>query len=109
MAKCSTGVYKLLKFDKFKFKNSSFVTRSRFGRRFLEIYKDHDFLSERLCQAENVAKQFIGEIVDNAIVQIDNENSGIGSDNILTYFHTYFQYLTFNFKVFWTSILTFRG
>ena len=58
------------------------MTRSRFGRRFLEIYKDHDFLSERLCQAENVAKQFIGEIVDNAVVQIDNENAGIGSEKI---------------------------
>ena len=61
------------------------MTRSRFGRRFLEIYKDHDFLSERLCQAENVAKQFIGEIVDNAVEQIDNENSGIRLREIDSY------------------------
>ena len=66
----------------FKFKNSSFVTRSRFGRRFLEIYTGADYLSERLCAAETVAREFIGRIVDNAVEQIDEENKGIAAEKI---------------------------
>ena len=55
------------------------MTRSRFGRKFLEIYKDNDYVSERqrrLSTAEKVAKNLIGQIVDSAIEEIDRENSG---------------------------------